>query len=113
MLFSFIPIIDWCGSLFNKYLIDTSLRYISRKVLTYTFITVTLPAVIKNMLAWLFNMLTAQIDQMDWGNMSASVIEFNGLAAWFAVHLRFIDCLSILITALVIRLTLNFVPFVG
>jgi hypothetical protein len=67
----------------------------------------------KNMLAWLFSILTAQVDQFDWGEMSSTVIEFSGVAAWFAVHLRFVDCLSVLITALIIRLTLNFIPLIG
>lgn len=113
MTFSFQPLIDWIGSLFNKYLTDISLKFAAYKTLLYTFITVTLPAVLKNMLAWLFAVLTAQINNFDWGDMSSVVIEYSGLAAWFAVHLRFMDCMAVLVTALVIRLTLNFVPFVG
>ncbi|MCI5156927.1 MAG: hypothetical protein D3906_00535 [Candidatus Electrothrix sp. AUS1_2] len=113
MTLSFQPLIDWIGSIFNKYLSDLSLKFVAYKTMIYTFITVTLPAVLKNLLTWLFGILTAQVDQFDWGSMSSTVIEFTGLAAWFAVHLRFVDCLSVLITALVIRLTLNFIPFVG
>ena len=113
MTFSFQPLIDWIGSLFNKYLSDTSLKFFAYKTLFYTFITVTLPAALKNLLSWLFGVLTAQIDQADWDAMSSTVIDLTGLAAWFAVHFRFVDCLSVLITALVIRLTLNFIPFIG
>lgn len=113
MIFSFNPVLSWAASIFNKYLVDTALKYVAYKTLVYVVITVVLPAVLKNMLAWLFSLLTAQVDQVDWGEMSAAVIEFSGVAAWFAVHLRFVDCLSVLITALVIRLTLNFIPFIG
>lgn len=113
MILSLQGIVDWWGSLFNKYLTDVSLKFVAYKTLLYTFLTVTFPAVLKNLLAWLFGLLTAQVDQADWGAMSSTVIEISGLAAWFAVHLRFIDCFSVLITALVIRLTLNFIPFVG
>ena len=113
MTFSFQPVIDWAGSLFNKYLTDVSLKFAAYKTLIYTFITVTFPAVLKNLLAWLFGLLTAQVDQVDWGTMSSTVVELSGLAAWFAVHLRFVDCLAVLLTALVIRLTLNFIPLVG
>jgi hypothetical protein len=45
--------------------------------------------------------------------MSSTIIELSGLAAWLAVHLRFVDCLSVLITGLILRLSLNFIPFVG
>lgn len=107
------PLILFFTGLFGKFFTDVTLRFVAYKVLLYTSLTVILPAVLKNLLAWLFGILTAQIDQADWGSFSSSVIEFSGVAAWFAVHLRFIDCLSVLVTALVIRLTLNFIPFVG
>ena len=113
MTFFIQPFIQFTVELFNKYLSDTSLKFFAYKSLVYTFITVTVPAVLKNLLAWLFGILTAQVDQADWGSMSSSVIEFSGVAAWFAVHLRFLDCLAVLVTALVIRLTLNFIPLVG
>lgn len=113
MFLSFMPIITWVGTLFSKYLVDASLKFIAYKILIYSFITVVTPAVIKNLLAWLFGLLTAQVDEVDWGTMSAAVVELSGVAAWFALHLRFIDCLSVLITALVIRLTLNFIPLIG
>lgn len=113
MTISFQPIIDWIGSIFNKYLEDISLKFAAYKVLIYSFITVTLPAVFKNLLAWLFSVITSQVDQLDWGSMSSTVVEFYGVGAWLAVHLRFIDCLAVLSAALVIRLILNFIPWVG
>ncbi len=113
MIFSFQPMISWVGSLFNKYLVDLTLKYAAYKVLLYASLTVIFPAVLKNLLSWLFGLLTSQVDQFDWGEMSSIVIQLSGVGAWLAVHLRFVDCLSVFITALVIRLTLNFVPFVG
>ncbi len=113
MILSFQGVLNWWGDLFNKYLTDVSLKFAAYKTLLYTFITVTLPAVIKNLLAWLFGILTAQVDTLDWDAMSPVVIELAGLASWFAVHLRFMDCMAVLVTAMVIRLVLNFIPLVG
>jgi hypothetical protein len=113
MVFSFNPLISWLGSLFNKYLVDMSLKFVANKVLIYSSLLVILPAVLKNLLSWLFALLTSQVSQADWGNMSAMVLQYSGVGAWFAVHLRVVDCLSVLITGLVIRLTLNFIPFIG
>ena len=75
--FSFQPLIDWVGSIFNQYLTDISLKFAAYKVLIYTFITVTLPAVLKNLLACFFALLTAQVDQLDWGGMSSVVIDLT------------------------------------
>ena len=113
MTFLFGPALSWIGSLFNKYLIDTSLKFVAQKTLLYSSIVVVLPAVLKNLLSWLFGILTSQVDNFDWGQMSSVVVQLSGVGAWLAVHLRFVDCLSVLVTALVIRLTLNFIPFVG
>lgn len=113
MVFSFQPLVDAIGDFFNRFFSDITLKFAAYKALIYTFITVTLPAVIKNIFVWLFSVLTAQVDSVDWGVMSSVVIQFSGLASWLAVHLRFVDCLSVLITALIIRLVLNFIPFVG
>jgi hypothetical protein len=35
------------------------------------------------------------------------------MGAYIAHHMMFADCLSIIVTALVIRFVLNFIPFVG
>jgi hypothetical protein len=113
MTFLLNPVVSWVASLFNKYLVDTSLKFAAYKVLLYSFLVVVLPAVLKNLLSWLFAILTSQVDNVDWGQMSATAVELTGFGAWIAVHLRFVDCLSVLITALVIRLTLNFIPFLG
>ena len=108
----FNSVFVWFGSLAAKFLTDSLLRFAAHKVLTVTFLTVTLPVVLKNLFTWLFGILTAQVGQLDLGTMTSVVVELNGLAAWLAVHLRFADCFSVLVTAMVIRLTLNFIPFI-
>jgi len=99
MGFSFQPLIDWIGSLFNKFLVDTSLRFVANKTLLYASLVTLLPAVLKNLLSWLFGVLTSQVDNFDWGMMSSIVVQLYGFGAWIAIHLRFVDCLSVLITA--------------
>ncbi len=113
MILDFQGLYDWWADVFNKYLNDVSLKFAAYKTLLYTFITVTFPAVIKNLLAWLFSVLTAQVDTLDFSGLSPAVVELTGLASWFAVHLRFMDCMAVLLTAMVIRLVLNFIPMVG
>ncbi|MCI5143937.1 MAG: hypothetical protein D3923_00075 [Candidatus Electrothrix sp. AR3] len=107
------PLLTWLGAVGAKFLTDSLLKFLAFKVLAVTLFTVVLPVVLKNLLTWLFGILTAQINQVDLGSLTDIVVELNGLAAWFAVHLRFMDCFSVLITAMVIRLTLNFIPFIG
>lgn len=113
MFLNLDTLFTWGGSLFSRFLSDTALKFAALKAMFYSFVTVTLPVVLKNLFTWLFGVLTSQLDQLDFGSMSSAVIEFTGVAAWFAVHLRFLDCLAVLVTALTIRLILNFIPFVG
>ncbi|MCI5157324.1 MAG: hypothetical protein D3906_02600 [Candidatus Electrothrix sp. AUS1_2] len=113
MIFSFNPVVNFIVSLFNKYVVDSSLKYIAYKALLYTSLVVVLPAVVKNLFSWLFGLLTSQVNGFDWGSVTSIVVQLNGVGAYLAVHLRFLDCFSVLVTALVIRLTLNFIPFIG
>jgi len=46
-------------------------------------------------------------------DIHSNVAQFSGFAGYLASQLMIADCISILLTAVVIRLTLNFVPFVG
>ena len=82
--------------------------------LHHHFLTVTLPVIVKNLMTWLFQTLVdAATANIDTDGLSSTVLHFTGIAGYLASHLLLADCLSILITAIVIRFTLNFIPFVG
>jgi len=110
----FTTILGWFSSLAGRFLTDTALKFIAYKTLLITLLTVTLPIVVKNLMTWLFQeLINTASSNIDTNGLDATVLHFSGIAGYLASHLMLADCLSILITAIVIRFTLNFIPFVG
>ncbi len=106
-------LLSWFGSLGAKFLTDSLLKFAAYKLLVFTLLTVTFPIVIKNLLTWLFSVLTSAVGNIDMGNLTSATIQFTGLTAYLAQQLHLTDCISILLTALAIRFALNFIPFIG
>ncbi|MDD2466173.1 MAG: hypothetical protein PHI97_19405 [Desulfobulbus sp.] len=110
----FSAILGWFSSLAGRFLGDTAIKFVAYKTLIFTFLTVTLPVIAKNFMTWLFEELVATASSnMNTDGLDATVLHFSGIAGYLASHLMLADCLSIIITAIVIRFTLNFIPFVG
>lgn len=109
----FTTILGWFSSLAGRFLSDTALKFIAYKTLIFTLLTVTLPVVAKNFMTWLFQELTTVVSSVSTDGLDSTVLHFSGIAGYLASHLMLADCLSILITAIIIRFTLNFIPFVG
>lgn len=114
MPFVFSAILGWFSSLAGRFISDTALKFIAYKTLLVTLLTVTLPVIVKNLMTWLFQTLVdAATANIHTDGLNSTVLHFTGIAGYLASHLLLADCLSILITAIVIRFTLNFIPFVG
>lgn len=106
-------LLSWFGSLGAKFLTDSLLKFAAYKILAFVLLTVTFPIVIKNLITWLFEILTSFVDDIELGDLSSTVVELTGLAAYVAQHLQLVDCVSVILTAIAIRFTLNFIPLIG
>ena len=106
-------LLSWFGSLGAKFLTDSLLKFAAFKLLAFTLLTVTFPVVIKNLIKWLFDVLTSSLNSLDLGNLHSTVIQFTGFTAYLAQQLHLVDCVTIILTAVAIRLALNFIPFIG
>ena len=106
-------LLSFLGSFVGKFLTDSLLKFVAYKVLLFTLLTVTFPIVIKNLLTWLFNILTSTVSTIDLGNLSSTVVQLTGFTAYLAQQLHLVDCVSIILTAVAIRFALNFIPFIG
>ena len=108
------PILAWFSSLAGKFLVDTGLKFVALKVLTYTLLVTTFPIVIKNLLCWLVDQLQAIVQSsIDPGSVQSFSAQLTGLAGWLGDQLLLPTCVSVLLSACAIRFVLNFIPFVG
>lgn len=101
---------SWVGKFFG----DKLLQFVAWKVLIYSLLTITFPIVIKNLVKWGFDLVSGLIESnIDVGELGAAKIHLSGLAGYLANCLALEDCIAILLSAVAIRFTLNFIPFVG
>ncbi len=110
-----IPIIGTgIAALAGKFLADKILYYVAIKALIVVALTVTLPIILKNLITWLFSsiMEITQANLPDSSTLQSFVLQFEGVGGFFATHLRIPEAVSVVITALTIRLVLNLIPMV-
>jgi hypothetical protein len=108
------PILAWFSSLAGRFLVDTGLKFLATKALVYTFLVITFPIVIKNLLCWLVEQLQTIVQSsVDPGSVHSFSAQLTGLAGWLGEQLLLPTCVSVLLSACAIRFVLNFIPFVG
>lgn len=107
-------LIGLLGSLAAKIFADKVLGYLAMKaILVFLFITV-VPLILNNFAYDIIEIVlnfagaqTSSVSELN-GNMT-----FTGLGAWFISVFRIPDCLAVLVSALVLRVTLSMIPFIG
>lgn len=101
------------GSLVAKFFTDAVIRWIAWKTLILAVVTVTLPIVLKNVITWLYEtVITAASSHISTSGLTHAAFEFTGLSGYLAYHLMIPESISVILTALSIRLILNFIPFI-
>ena len=107
-------LLSWFAGLFGRFLSDSLLRFVAYKLLFFALLTTTFPIVIKNLIVWVFDeIISATSSFATINGIDATVLSLTGAAGYLASQLMLADCISILMTACIIRFTLNFIPLVG
>lgn len=107
-------LIAWLGTALASLLESGVLRFLAYKVILKVLLVVILPVVLYNLL---FDLLTEYLqfvsDQMSSSGVQPFVFQLSGLAGYMADRLGIIAGVSMLISALVIKLTFRMIPFLG
>jgi hypothetical protein len=110
----FTAVFSFFGTVAGKFLTDSALKYVAYKTLMVTLITVTLPAVIKSLITWLFEGLISIASSVDGIDQIDSVNHtFTGFVGYLAGQMMLPECIAVVLTACAVRLALNFIPFIG
>lgn len=114
MPFVFSIIASFFTSIVGKFLTDNLLKWVALKSLIFLVLTTILPVVLKNIINWLFETMSSIVSSsISSYDLSPYILKFQGLAGYLSSHLMISDGIAILMTALVIRFVLNFIPFIG
>ena len=98
----------------GRQLLDKLSYFVAMKALMIALVVTVLPVIIKNSMTWLIETTHNAMAQAVSGySLEAQIIQLSGVLAYLASVFQLPSCMSIIVTALAIRLILNFVPFVG
>lgn len=97
--------------LLGKILTDNLLRFIATKTLLATLFIVVLPIVLNNFVYELVSYALDMASSVDSSSLPDLTLSFTGLAGWFASNLYLPDALSVVISAVSVRVFLNHIPF--
>lgn len=106
-------ILSFLGSAFAKIFTDKVLGYIAMKaILVFLFVTI-VPLILNNFLydimEILFNFSSSQTSGAGTINGAMS---FSGLAGYLVAQFKLPECLSVVVSALTLRVALQMIPFV-
>lgn len=92
---------------------DNVLRWIAMKAALLFLFIVVMPLVFNNFLADILKMMFDMIDT-NTGSVSALNPTFTAsdLAGWFVLQLKLTECISVIMSALILKTTLKMIPFV-
>lgn len=97
----------------GKFLTDKLLMYVAIKALIITLFVVVLPIILQNVVVWIFTEIFTFIQgQIPSGTLEDFTISLSGVGAYLAGCFQLPLCISILISAIALRITLNFIPFI-
>jgi hypothetical protein len=85
------------------------------KLLATGLMFITLPLILKNVIGWWCdnsaNAIQSKLSTLPGlDSLPSLTYQFTGLAGYFASHFRIIDCVSVLLTGLLMHITLRFIP---
>lgn len=101
------------GTLIAKILGDNVLRWVAMKGILLFLFVVILPLVFNNFMADMLQMLFGMVDENS-GSLGSinPTFSMTGLAAWFSEQCKFTECISVIVSALIAKVTLRQIPFV-
>ncbi|KAB0666808.1 hypothetical protein F6V25_05175 [Oryzomonas japonica] len=106
-------LLTFLGSVLGKIFTDGVIKWIAVKTLSVFLFTTVVPIILNNFLydiiEIVLNFATSQIGSS--GSLNGAM-SFDGLLGWFVTVFRVPECLSVLISALVLRVILSMIPFV-
>jgi len=106
-------LLSFCGSAIAKIFGDKVLSWVALKIVLGFLFIVVLPILFNNALydiiETVMNFATSQA-----GGSSAinGQISMTGFAAWLVQMFRVAECVSVLVSALILRATLNMIPMI-
>ncbi len=98
-------------ALLEKIFADNVLRFIAIKTILTTLFVVVLPVVLNNLLYEILSYAMDIASSVNPNDLPSIVLNLTGLAGWFFTELYLVDALTVVLSAVSVRVFLNHIPF--
>lgn len=99
----------------TKFLTDRALLWVAQKALLTTLFMTVLPWVLKNFFDWVMDQVMSIVESNLTGydsTFDSILINLTGVGAYLGNCFQLDTCFALLMSAILLRMTLNFIPFV-
>lgn len=107
-------ILSWLLSAFGSAVGYSVVRFAAWKIFVWTMVITVLPIIISAVIYTLISTLITTVGNVNtqYGGINSFTINFTGLAAWFATHLRLVEGFAMIMSAIIFRMAIRMIPFV-
>jgi len=110
-----LPVLALAGGFLTKLLSDRLLLFVAVKALLITLFMTVLPFVLKEFFLWvmdkIMSIVSSNLDGYD-QTFQTITINLTGVGAYLGDCFQLPLCFSLLMSAILLRITLNFIPFI-
>ena len=106
-------LLSWLLSAFGTMVGYSVIRFTATKVFIWVLMITTVPVLFSRMIYMLIEGVMATMNSIDgvYG-INSTIINFTGVAAWLAIHLKIVEGFSLLMSAVAFRMAIRMIPFV-
>jgi hypothetical protein len=106
-------LLSWLLSAFGTMVGYSVIRFTAMKVFIWVLMITIVPVLFSRMIYMLIESVMATMNSIDgvYG-INSTIINFTGVAAWLAIHLKIVEGFSLLMSAVAFRMAIRMIPFV-
>ena len=106
-------LLSWLLSAFGTMVGYSVIRFTAMKVFIWVILITVVPVLFSRLIYMLIEGVMSTIDSIDGTyGITSTIINFTGIAAWLAVHLKLVEGFSLIMSAMAFRMAIRMIPFV-
>jgi len=108
-----VALLSWLLSAFGSWVGYSVVRFTAMKLFVWTIVITLVPVLFSRMIYMLIEGVMGTLNTIDGTyGVNSYLVNFTGIAAWFAVHLKIVEGFSLIMSAVAFRMAIRMIPFV-
>ena len=106
-------LISWLLSAFGSWVGYSVVRFTAMKLFIWTLVITIVPVLFSRLIYMLIEGVMSTLTAIDGTyGVNSYLINFTGITAWFAIHLKIVEGFSLIMSAVAFRMAIRMIPFV-